>query len=99
MRPEESFVAQPIRSLQTMLRVIGEDDTTLPTVIPDGIYGQDTLTAVSAFQRRNGLPVTGITDQLTWEQIVAEYTRPSPLRLSWIRGKYFDVANTVLISI
>lgn len=73
MRPEESFVAQPIRSLQTMLRVIAEDDRTLPTVIPDGIYGQDTITAISAFQRRNGLPVTGVTDQQTWEAIVNAY--------------------------
>ena len=48
MRPAESFVAQPVRSLQTMLRVIAEADRTLPTVIPDGIYGQETITAVYA---------------------------------------------------
>lgn len=73
MRPPESFVGQPVRSLQTMLRVLAEDDRTLPTVVPDGIYGQDTLAAVSAFQRRNGLPVTGITDNTTWDRIVAAY--------------------------
>lgn len=73
MRPAESFVGQPIRSLQTMLRVIAEDDTSLPTVVPDGIYGQESITAVSAFQRRNGLPVTGVTDQSTWEAIVRAY--------------------------
>lgn len=73
MRPNESFVGQPIRSLQTMLRVIAEDDMTLPTVIPDGIYGQETITAVSAFQRRAGLPVTGITNQQTWDAIVSAY--------------------------
>ena len=58
MRPKESFVGQPIRSLQTMLRVLAEDDRTLPTVVPDGIYGPETITAISAFQRRMGLPVT-----------------------------------------
>lgn len=73
MRPAESFVGQPIRSLQTMLRVIAEDDPTLPTVVPDGIYGQETITAVSAFQRRFGLPVTGIADQNTWEAVVEQY--------------------------
>lgn len=73
MRPAESFVAQPIRSLQTMLRVIAEDDRTLPTVVPDGIYGQETITAISAFQRRNGLPVTGVADQQTWDAIVKTY--------------------------
>lgn len=73
MRPAESFVAQPIRSLQTMLRVIAEDDRTLPTVVPDGIYGQETITAVNAFQRNRGLPATGVTDQGTWEAIVEAY--------------------------
>lgn len=73
MRPEESFIAQPIRSLQTMLRVISENDTSIPTVVPDGIYGQTTMTAVSAFQRQHGIPVTGITDQQTWDAIVPVY--------------------------
>ena len=52
MRPPESFVGQPVRSLQTMLRVIGESDKSLPSVVPDGIYGQQTMTAVSAFQQK-----------------------------------------------
>lgn len=73
MRPNESFVGQPVRSLQTMLRVIAENDDRLPSVIPDGIYGSDTIDAVSAFQRRSALPVTGVTDQATWEAIVAAY--------------------------
>ena len=73
MRPGESFVEQPVRSLQTMLRVIAEDDPSLPIVIPDGIYGPTTMIAVTAFQRREGIPVTGITDQNTWDQIVAAY--------------------------
>ena len=73
MRPPESFVAQPIRSLQTMLRVIAEDNDLYPTVIPDGIYGDQTANAVSTFQRRRGLPITGITNQETWDAIVAAY--------------------------
>ena len=73
MRPNESFVAQPIRSLQTMLRVIAENDRTLPSVIPDGIYGADTVNAISAFQRRSALPVTGVADQDTWEAVAAAY--------------------------
>ncbi len=73
MRPDESFVEQPIRSLQTMLRVLSENDSTLPTVVPDGIYGPSTMHAVTAFQRQNGLPVTGIVDQRTWDDIVKVY--------------------------
>ena len=73
MRPQESFIGQPIRSLQTMLRVIAEDDPKHMTLIPDGIYGPETITAVSRFQNIHGLPVTGVTDQPTWEAIVAIY--------------------------
>ncbi|MBR2938074.1 MAG: peptidoglycan-binding protein, partial [Oscillospiraceae bacterium] len=73
MKPGESFVEQPIRSLQTMLRVIAEDDPRLPTVVPDGIYGQSTMQAVTAFQRLYGLPITGIADQATWDRIVSVY--------------------------
>ena len=73
MRPPESFVAQPVRSLQTMLRVIAESNPLQPSVIPDGIYGKNTMAAVSSFQRRKGIPVTGIADQTTWDAIHAEY--------------------------
>ncbi len=80
MRPNESFVGQNIRSLQTMLRIIAEADKNIPTVIPDGIYGQSTMNSVSTFQRLYGLPVTGITDQATWEQIVSVY-EPALVRI------------------
>lgn len=80
MRPAESFIEQPIRSLQTMLRVIAEDDNRLPTVVPDGIYGPSTMNAVSSFQRLYNLPVTGITDQSTWDNIVAVY-EPALVRI------------------
>ena len=73
MRPAESFIGQPIRSLQTMLRVIHEDDPSHPAIIPDGIYGPETMAAISHFQRRHGLPVTGVTDQETWEAVTSHY--------------------------
>ena len=73
MRPEETFVSQPVRSLQQMLRTIHESDDRHLQIIPDGIYGPRTLEAVSVFQRIHGLPVTGVTDQRTWETIAAVY--------------------------
>ena len=73
MRPPESFIGQPVRSLQTMLRVIATHHEDLPSVIPDGIYGNQTANAVSAFQQKFGIPVTGITDQATWDMIVSVY--------------------------
>lgn len=88
MRPEESFVGANVRSLQTMLRVISESDSKIPTVIPDGIYSQDTLNAVSAFQRSRSLPVTGVVDQATWEAIAKTYDlamiqrgKPQPIQI------------------
>lgn len=56
-----------------MLRVIAQADPSHPSLIPDGIYGPETMAAVSAFQRRHGLAVTGVTDQATWDTIVAVY--------------------------
>lgn len=73
MRPDESFVSQPVRSLQTMLRVLAEHDDRYQTVVPDGIYGTQTRNAVAQFQQNHGLPVTGVTDQRTWEEIAARY--------------------------
>lgn len=73
MKPLDSFIAQPIRSLQTMLRVLAEDDPRHSPIIPDGIYGPETSGAVSKFQRIHGIPPTGVTDQATWEAVVEEY--------------------------
>ena len=72
MRPPESFLGQPVRSLQTMLRVLAEEWEDPILIIPDGIYGPETVAAVIAFQRKHGLPPTGVTDQDTWEAVVAQ---------------------------
>lgn len=100
MRPPESFIEQPIRSLQTMLRVLSQDDPSLPGVVPDGIYGQTTMAAVTEFQRRNGLPLTGITDQATWDAIVPEYEKAlirvgpaEPIEIIMDPGQIFVVGD------
>ena len=71
--PNESFVAQPVRSLQTMLRTLAEHDNSYQTVVPDGVYSPQTRDAVAQFQQNAGLPVTGVTDQETWEEVVTRY--------------------------
>jgi len=83
MRPPESFIGQPIRSLQTMLRTIAEEDRGYVRIIPDGIYGPETVSAVTVFQKRHGLPATGVTDQATWEAIAARY---EPARISRVQA-------------
>lgn len=71
--PRLFFVGAPIRSLQTMLRAIGRINTSIPMVIPSGIYSQDTVRAVSVFQREYGLPVTGVVNLGTWNRVVEIY--------------------------
>ncbi len=100
MKPGESFVEQPIRSLQTMLRVIAEDDSRLPTVVPDGIYSQSTMQAVTAFQRLYGLPLTGIADQATWDRIVSVYEQAfvrvgpaEPIEIIFEPGQIFRIGD------
>ncbi len=101
MRPDESFVGQSVRALQTMLRVIAQDDSRLPAVIPDGIYGQSTLSAVSTFQRLYQLPVTGVTDQATWDSIYQVYDealirigKTEPLEIIFEPGQIYRIGDS-----
>ncbi len=72
---ESFFVGRAVSSLQTMLRVISRTENGIPAVIPDGVYGHETQAAVTAFQKRHGLPATGIADFDTWRAIAREYRR------------------------
>lgn len=41
----------------------------------DGIYGQATKTEVERYQKEYGLPVTGVVDQATWDDIRKSYQK------------------------
>ena len=73
MRPGDSFVAQPVRSLQTMLRVIAMNNARMSKAVPDGIYGPDTMHEVSALQRMSGLPQTGVVNEATWNEVIRQF--------------------------
>lgn len=73
MRSERDFLGLPIHSLQVMLREISYCDHNIPCLIPDGIFGEETLEAVMRFQRQSGRPVTGRVDNGTWDAIVTAY--------------------------
>ena len=90
---ETKLIGKPVRSLQTMLRTIGKLDHAIPTVVPDGVYGPATQSAVAAFQRQNGLPCTGVADYDTWTAIVrawrcarCELSPAAPLELPMASG-------------
>ena len=73
LRTTAPQVGEPIRSLQTFLRRIAQDNTKIPLIIPDGIYNEQTKNAVTEFQSFYGLPVTGETDFETWKKIIEIY--------------------------
>ena len=66
---EREMVANPVSSLQFMLRQLSRTYPFLPELAVDGVFGERTLEAVMLFQRETGLPVTGTVDQATWTAI------------------------------
>lgn len=61
---------EPVRNLQHFLRHISYYYSTVPAVIPDGIFSLQTREAVMGFQKTFSLPVTGIVDFETWNSII-----------------------------
>ncbi len=62
-----------VEEIQEMLRALELNDSGASSVPTDGIYGPMTTAAVERFQRRQGLPVTGITDRETYYKLVEVY--------------------------
>ena len=71
----ESFnEVEYIRSVQRYLRELSRFDESIPMVPIDGEYGAETQNAVAEFQRKHGLPPTGIVDRDTWTRLYFEYS-------------------------
>ena len=62
-----------VTQLQERLQELGYLDSK-----PDGIFGNDTVSAVKAFQRRNGLSADGQAGPLTQERLYAEDAVAAP---------------------
>ncbi|MBR2461416.1 MAG: peptidoglycan-binding protein [Clostridia bacterium] len=62
-------------ALQRRLRVLSDSDGRIPYVFIDGIYGEETVEAVRAFQEIYGLPITGETDFATHRSIGEAYKK------------------------
>ena len=72
-RLEQEMVARPVRSLQYMLRRLSTRYEELPELQPDGRFGERTLESVMRYQKRKGLPITGVVDQATWTAVRDEW--------------------------
>lgn len=85
---ERELLAQPVRSLQYMLRRLSLQYPFLPEIVADGVFGERTLEAVMLFQRELHPPVTGMVDEETWNDIRERWillerklAEPRPVRL------------------
>ena len=66
----DPYNIEHVYELQHRLRWVGLFDAT-----PTGLFGPITKRAVKGFQRRNGLPVTGVVDQATWRPLIRKTIR------------------------
>lgn len=60
-------------NIQYLLAYLAQFYNTVPPISLDGIYGEATTAAVSAFQRTFDLPVTGEVDLATWDALYRTY--------------------------
>lgn len=61
-----------IKELQQSLRDIAKVDSDIISVIPDGIFGEETEDSVKSFQRKHGFTDTGVVDFALWSKIAEE---------------------------
>lgn len=64
---------QDVITLQYLLSLISEYYPGIPAPAPDGIFGRNTYSAVTAFQRAMGLNADGIVGPLTWQALYDVY--------------------------
>jgi peptidoglycan hydrolase-like protein with peptidoglycan-binding domain len=58
-----------VRQLQEQLNSIASVYSSIPSLVPDGIYGENTKNTVEKFQSVFGLPQTGVVDFRTWYKV------------------------------
>lgn len=63
-----------VEHLQYMLSVLSAYIPEIPPLTIDGIFGPATESAVTAAQRRFGLPETGVVDAATWDEIYDQFS-------------------------
>ena len=89
---KEGATSEYVKILQQYLSYIHETYSEVPAVNNTGYFGPLTKTAVSAFQRRFGLPVTGTVGAPTWNELTAVY---SDLRYGYTKQPYQHPGYTI----
>jgi len=62
-----------VKLVQDYLNVIRTKYPSIVYLISDGVYGYNTTSAVSAFQKLAGIQVTGKVDEVTWKALNKYY--------------------------
>lgn len=78
----EGVTSEYVKVLQQYLTFISGSYNNIPAVSDTGYFGPVTKSAVTAFQKEFGLPVTGAVGVLTWDKIASIY---SDLKYGYIR--------------
>ncbi len=63
-----------VKRMQFFLRIVARNNSSIPDLSADGIFGTGTRTSVIAFQNYYDLSSDGIVGQLTWNKIFEVYT-------------------------
>ena len=61
---------ESVRIMQEYLNRIAQNDPAIPTIAVDGIFGEETKSAVTAFQRELKIEETGAVGPAEWAEIV-----------------------------
>ena len=73
MTPNPPFERSAIQNLQRYLRQLSFFDPDIPPLPVSGVWDPNTKEALIAFQKKNGLPPTGVADQKTWNLLYEQY--------------------------
>ena len=72
-QPTRKNETEAIRQIQTFLRQLSYFEAQIPAPEVNGIFVEATRDSLMAFQRLEGLPVTGVADQRTFELLYHRY--------------------------
>jgi peptidoglycan hydrolase-like protein with peptidoglycan-binding domain len=87
-----------IKEAQNYLRTVSKHNPKVSSVLPSGIYDDDTKEAVKSFQSEYGLPVTGKIDTETWDSLYKVYKEAIVCFSELVRILPVSVRNDPVIS-
>lgn len=69
-----------IREVQRYLLIISQNEDNFPTVVVDGIYGENTAFSVAEYKKRRNLPITAGVEKRTFDMLYSEASALTALK-------------------